>query len=514
LRLMLEELGPTYVKIGQIVSSQASALPVDVAEELARLQDAVPPFPSDQVRAVVVEELGAPPEELYASFEPQPFAAASTAQVHRAFLRDGTKVAVKVQRPDITTKVRSDLGILLNAARVASQRSATVRTLDVSGMLEQFSAGVLEELDYRGETYNALQLAKNMEGLPGIHVPVIHTELSTSKIITQEFVEGVKVSDVEAIEAAGLDREEIARNALRALIKQLPVDGFFHADPHPGNLLVNLDTGVLTFIDLGMMGELDVQKRLRLGQLMIVSQQGSAEGMASALRGMSVPIAGEVDEKGFRRDFVRRMGRYMGSDRITSFGQIANEGFELLRVHGLRLDADLTLAVKALVQTESVARALSTGSGLLKEGVPMLRDMVLESITGEKIVEIASKQIMQTAGDVIERLPSLSGATMKWLDQYQKGRFEVTVDTSQVSKEVAKLTRLGREVVIAVMLVGMLVGSAVASYGIAALGLETPVWVFVGRLAVIGFILALVLSFIIVLRLVWRWFRGAAPEED
>lgn len=514
LRLMLEQLGPTYVKIGQIVSSQASALPVDVAEELARLQDAVPPFPSDQVRAVVVEELGAPPEELYASFEPQPFAAASTAQVHRAFLRDGTKVAVKVQRPDITTKVRSDLGILLNAARVASQRSATVRTLDVSGMLEQFSAGVLEELDYRGETYNALQLAKNMEGLPGIHVPVIHTELSTSKIITQEFVEGVKVSDVEAIEAAGLDREEIARNALRALIKQLPVDGFFHADPHPGNLLVNLDTGVLTFIDLGMMGELDVQKRLRLGQLMIVSQQGSAEGMASALRGMSVPIAGEVDEKGFRRDFVRRMGRYMGSDRITSFGQIANEGFELLRVHGLRLDADLTLAVKALVQTESVARALSTGSGLLKEGVPMLRDMVLESITGEKIVEIASKQIMQTAGDVIERLPSLSGATMKWLDQYQKGRFEVTVDTSQVSKEVAKLTRLGREVVIAVMLVGMLVGSAVASYGIAALGLETPVWVFVGRLAVIGFILALVLSFIIVLRLVWRWFRGAAPEED
>ncbi len=246
-----------------------------------------------------------------------------------------------------------------------------------------------------------------MEGLPGIHVPIIYTELSTSKIITQEFVEGVKVSDVESIEAAGLDREEIARNALRALIKQLPVDGFFHADPHPGNLLVNLDTGVLTFIDLGMMGELDVQKRLRLAQLMVVAQQGSAEGMASALRGMSVPIAGEVDEKGYRRDFVRRMGRYMGQGRTTSFGQIANEGFEVLRVHGLRLDSDLTLAVKALVQTESVARALSTGSGLIAEGVPMLRDMVLESITGEKILDIATKQVMASAGEVIERLPTL-----------------------------------------------------------------------------------------------------------
>jgi len=514
LRMMLEELGPTYVKIGQIVSSQASALPVDIAEELARLQDDVPPFPGDQVRAAIVEELGAPPEELYASFEPAPFAAASTAQVHRAFLHDGTKVAVKVQRPLITNKVRSDLGILLNAARVASRRSEMVRTMDISGMLEQFSSGVLEELDYRGETYNALQLAKNMEGLPGVHVPVIYTELSTSRIITQEFVEGVKVSDVEAIEAAGLDREVIARNALRALIKQLPVDGFFHADPHPGNLLVNLDTGVLTFIDLGMMGELDVQKRLRLAQLMIVAQQGSAEGMASALRGMSVPIAGEVDEKGYRRDFVRRMGRHMGQGSPASFGQIASEGFEVLRMHGLRLDSDLTLAVKALVQTESVARALSTGSGLIKEGVPMLRDMVLESITGEKILDVATKQVMASAGEVIERLPTLAGATSKWLDQYQKGRFEVTVDTSQLSKEVGKLTRLGREIVIAVMLVGMLVGSAIASYGIAALDLETSSWVLVERLAVIGFVLALILSFIIVLRLVWRWFRGASPDQD
>ena len=514
IRLMLEELGPTYVKIGQIVSSQASVLPPDLAAELAKLQDDVPSFPSEQVRETIIEELGAPPEELYDSFEPEPFAAASTAQVHRARLHDGTRVAVKVQRPQIAAKIRSDLGILENAARVAASRSDTVRSLDVVGMLEQFSSSVLEELDYGGETYNALRLSENMQALPGVHVPIVYTELSTSRVITQEFVEGVKVSDVEAIEAAGLDRETIARNALRALIKQLPVDGFFHADPHPGNLLVNLETGILTFIDLGMMGELDMQKRLRLGQLMVVAHQGSVEGMASALRGMSVPFRGEVDEKGFRRDFVRRMGRYMRGGAVVSFGQIANEGFEILRLHGLRLDAELTLAVKALVQTESVSRALSTGTNLLSECVPMLRDQALESITGEKIVEAATKQVMTSAGEVIDRIPTLAEATTKWLDQYQKGRFEITVDTSELSKEVSRLTRLGREIVIALMLVGMVIGSAIASYGVAAAELQGGIWDTLERIAPVGFAVSLILSFLIVLRLTWRWMRGASADED
>ncbi len=514
LRLMLEELGPTYVKIGQIVSSQASVLPIEWATELARLQDAVPPFPSDQVRQRIIEELGAPPEELYASFEPHAFAAASTAQVHRATLHDGTQVAVKVQRPNISKTMRADLGIMQNAARVVSSRSESVRALDLVGMLEQFSSGVLEELDYRGEAYNALRLAENMARLPGVHVPAVYGDLSTSTVITQEFIHGVKVSDVEAIERAGLDRDEIARNALRALIKQLPVDGFFHADPHPGNLLVDLDTGVLTFLDLGMMGEIDLQQRLRLAQLMIVMQQRNVDGMAGALRSMSTPFRGDVDEKAFRRDFARRVGRYMSQGSVVSFGQVAGEGFELLRIHGLRLDAELTLAVKALVQTESVARALSTSSGLLSEGVPMLLDMAREAITGEKIIAEGKKQLMSVAGQVVERIPTLTEATAKWLDQYQKGRFEVTIDTSALTKEVNKLTRLGREIVIAVMLVGMLVGSAVASHGIATANVDGAVWRILASIAPIGFVVALILSFLIVIRLTWRWLRGRTPDED
>ncbi len=514
LRLMLEELGPTYVKVGQIISSQASVLPPEWMIELEKLQADVPPFPSDQVRECVVEELGAPPEEVFASFAPQPFAAASTAQVHRATLDDGTEVAVKVQRPNIERTMRADIGIMRSAARVVSRRSEALRAMDIAGMVEQFGNGVLEELDYRGEAYNAQRLARNMAGLPGVHVTDVHSRLSTSKLMTQEFIHGVKISNVKAIDDAGLDREELGRNALRALIKQLAIDGFFHADPHPGNILVDTTTGTISFIDLGMMGELDLRQRLRIAQLMFAIQQHNVDAMAHVLYGLSEPFGPKVDERAYYRDFARRVGRYMSPDSTASFGEVANEGFDLLRTHGLRLDPNLTLAVKALVQTESIADTLMAGSNLATEAVPMLREMALEAITADRVAEEAKKHLMALAGDVIERIPTFTEATTKWLDQYQKGRFEVTVDTSQLAKEVDKLSRLGRQVVIAIMLVGMLIGSAIASYGIATLDLTGRIWELIARIAPLGFVLALMLTFLIVLRLIWRWWRHKAAEED
>ena len=210
--------------------------------------------------------------------------------------------------------MRADIGIMRNAARVASRRSEGVRSMDLAGMVEQFGNGVLEELDYRGEAYNARRLAENMAGLPGVRVPKIYAELSTSKLLTQEFIHGVKISNIEAIDEAGLDREELARNALRALIKQLAIDGFFHADPHPGNILVDPSTGIITFIDLGMIGELELRQRLRIAQLMWAIQQSDVEAMARVLFALSTPFKAHVDERAYYRDFARRVGRYMTPD--------------------------------------------------------------------------------------------------------------------------------------------------------------------------------------------------------
>jgi ubiquinone biosynthesis protein len=512
-RLLLQELGPTYVKMGQIVSSQASTIPPEWAEQLELLQSSVPPFPGEVAHQIIFEELGQPPEVLYASFEPHPFAAASTAQVHRATLHDGTPVVVKVQRPDIDTQMKADIGIMQNAARVFSNRSEYARSIDLEGMLEQFGKSVLDELDYTGEAYNAFRLAVNLDTLPGVHIPEVYTDLSTSKVLTMEFIHGVKISNLPAIDRAGIDRPELARNTLRAIVKQLLIDGFFHADPHPGNVLVNLDTGDATFLDTGMVGELDVQGRLNLVQVLFAVQQGDVYSMAETMRNMSVPFVDHVDEKAFTRDFERKVGRilYTGG---SSFGQSVNVAFGLLSEHGLRLNPNLTMAVKAMTQAEAITKLLYPEGGLMEEGVDMVKDLFLESVTAEKITEEARKQLMIVGRELGKRMPSLSDATLKWLDQYQKGRFEVYLDTSGLAAEVNKLSALGRQLVIGIILVGTLIGSAIATSGISGYTTQSRLWDLFFRLAYIGYVLATVVAVLVLLRLIWRWIRGKPATED
>jgi len=415
--------------------------------------------------------------------------------------------------------MKADLGIMQRAVRVAARRSEQLRAVDLEGMIEQFSDSVLSELDLMGEAYNAMRLSENMAGIDGVHIPRMYPELSTSRVLTMEFIEGVKISDIGAIEAAGLERETVARNALCAVIKQLLIDGFFHADPHPGNILVNLQTGQINFLDCGMVGQLDLTQRVNLIQLIFALQQGDVAGMGQILRNLSVPFAdpghpGGVDEKAYARDFQRVISRQMYVGGSGGFGQTVNLGLDLLRAHGLRLDPNLTMAVKALMQAEAFVTLLYPKGGIVQDGAEMVREMALQEITADKVVEVVKDQVMMTARELLKRVPSLQEATIGWLDQYQKGRFEVYVDTSGLDKSVDKLARFGRQVVIALMLVGMIIGSAIATSVIALIQPDGRYWGFASRLAYLGFVVPMVVAILMVLRLLWRWIRGDTALQD
>lgn len=513
-RLMLQELGPTYVKMGQILSSQSQVLPEEWATEMNKLQSDVPPFEYEIVRETITEELGEPPETLFETFDPTPFAAASTAQVHRARLHSGEDVVVKVQRPNILRQVKADLGIMMNASRVIERRNDLARDYGLVGVLDEFGRNVIYELDYRNEAYNARRLGGNMAGLARVNVPYVYGAYSTSRVLTMDFVQGVKLTKRDEIVAAGLDCEELAIEVVRAIVKQLLIDGFFHGDPHPGNLFVNLETGVVTFLDNGMMGELSFQKRLSMAQLLLVVQNRDTMGMAQVLLSLSQPFRPNANEKAYYRDFERVVSRYMQVEHgaaAASFSDAATAGLDLLRDHGYRLDPELTLALKAMAQIEAITKLLYPHTGISSIGFQIAREMVVEEVTAEKVADVLQQQATMTLRELFNRLPTLQEATLSWLDQYQKGRLVVHVDTEGISKEVKRLRGISTQLTLGIVLVGMIIGSAIAT-SVASIAGEG--WVsLLPRVAFAGYLAAMGIAVIIVLVLVWRLIRGDTRDD-
>jgi uncharacterized membrane protein YvlD (DUF360 family) len=244
-RLLLEDLGPTYVKLGQLVSSQDRALPLAWEQEPSRLQSNARAFAYDDVRAIVTGSPGAPPETLFQSFNPRPLAAASLAQVHAATTLDGRLVAVNVQRPNIHEQLSSDIRILARGAAVLARRVEWADDADLTGVVREFGTTLLRELDYTIEAYNARRLERVLASIDGVHVPAVEAELSSDRFLTLEFIDGLKATDTEEIDHAGLDRNVLARNLVRGAVQMVMIDGFFHADPHPGNVVVELASGRL-----------------------------------------------------------------------------------------------------------------------------------------------------------------------------------------------------------------------------------------------------------------------------
>jgi len=321
---------------------------------------------------------------------------------------------------------------------------------------------VLIELDYRNEAYHMRRLDENMAQIEGVRVPAVDGARSARRVLTMEFIRGVKINDVAAMEAAGIDRDLIARRLLRAIIKQILVDGFFHADPHPGNVLVDTRDGTIVFLDLGLIGQLNRDQRFDLLDLMWSVVQKDAAGIAAVMTRMSIQ-RGKVDPSRVRSAIDAIVYQYLkyGGEGGGDFGSAISGILGTLYDNGLKLNQDFTLALKAIVQVEEITRTLSPSFDLLDEGLRNARELLTTEVSAEKIVASLRQTVIQTGKEMGRRIPDLQSATLSWLDQYQKGKIVVEVNTADLSREIGKVGRVGQTLAAGIILAGAIIATGI-----------------------------------------------------
>ncbi|MBA2331749.1 MAG: AarF/ABC1/UbiB kinase family protein, partial [Actinobacteria bacterium] len=391
LRELLDELGPTFVKFGQLLSTRPDIVPPDIVAELRGLQDDVRPFPFEQARSVVEAELGLSLEQAFLSFEEVPIAAASIGQVHRATLPNGDAVVVKVQRPDAPRQIESDLALLYQAARIVKERVRSLDFIDASALVDEFARSIRHELDYRLESRNAEAFRRNFAGSELVRVPKVYRTYSGGQILTLEFLEGVQLADLDLDVRSVEERRELAYRITETWMEMIFRHGFFHADPHPANILI-LEGARIGLVDFGLVGKLTEADMNKLTALFIDAASENIEGMPRRLAELGVRYPKEREEE-FTTELRELYYRYYGAalaeiDPI----QVIREGFGLIYSMNLRLPTRFVLLDKAIATLGSVGIDLYPGFNVFEVAQPYARALMLERFTPQRIAQRAHKE--------------------------------------------------------------------------------------------------------------------------
>ena len=455
LRLTLEELGPTFVKLGQVLSTRPDILPHAYITELAKLQDTVPPADWELVRAQIEAELGAPPEDLFPALDPTPIAAASLAQVHTATLPDGTEVIVKVQRPRIQATIETDLEILFDLARLLQARTPLGEIYNLPEIAEEFATTLRAELDFYREGGNADRFRANFANEPHLHIPRVYWDFTTQRVLVLERIRGIKIDDAKALDAAGYDRHRIALNAVRIIIKEILEDGFFQADPHPGNFAV-MDGEVIGAMDFGMVGHLSHRTRIDLMRLYIVAVQLDEEGIVDQLIRMGT-VNGPIDRAGLRRDVTRLLHKYYGMPLgAVRAREVIDETMPIAFRHHLHLPTELWLLGKALAMMEGIALKLVPDFDVFAISRPYVQRLTWQMASPRTW----GPSVLKGANDWAELLGLIPRVGSQLLARAERGELEFTLSHKELDRVLARLDRSANRLSLSVLLAALIVGLA------------------------------------------------------
>ena len=456
LRMVLEDLGPTFVKLGQVLSTRPDLLPEAYITELASLRDDVRPFPYEEAEQILAEEYGRPAAEVFDWIDTSPLASASISQVHRVRLIDGRQVVLKIRRPGIEKTIHADLEILKNLAQLAERRLPFLVPYGPVSLVREFERSLKRELDFGVERRTMERCRQQLSREPMVHVPYVVPEYSSIRVLAMEFIAGVGVTDIAGLKALGISPPDVARRGAHSLMIQIFRNGFFHADPHPGNLRV-LPGGVVAPLDYGMFGQLDLQTRERIADLLAGLMAQETDRVLRALDALD--IRGEnVDPRALQIDCAELVASYADLSLDTiDLGRLLNELIDFIRRFQLRIPPNLVLLIRSLVTIDGVCRTLDPHFDIARQLYPFLRQLALKRFHPARMLA----QAIRTAEDaqrVAMLLPEVLGQS---LESIKRGELKVHFDLQHFENLVHRLTRASNTLAIGIMISGFVVASAV-----------------------------------------------------
>jgi ubiquinone biosynthesis protein len=483
---MLDELGPTFVKFGQLLSMRPDVLPPDIIAELRGLQDDVRPFSFELAREAIEDELGQPLERLFVEFEEVPMAAASIGQVHRALLPNGHRVAVKVQRPGAPRQIEADLSLLHQAARIAKERVRALDFIDTHELVDEFARSIRQELDYRLEARNADTFRRNFAAHPHVKIPRVYWSYTRTRVLTLEYLEGTQVADVDELDLTMDDRRRLAYLMTEAWMTMIFRHGFFHGDPHPANVLILGRPDQIGLVDFGLAGKLTDSDISKATRLFIDAANENVDVLPKRLADLGVRYPPEREEQ-FVAELRELFYRYYGA-RLSEIDplQVIREGFALIYRVNLKLPTRFLLVDRAVATLGSVGIELYPDFNVFEVAKPYARSLMIRRFTPRRIAQSASREAVNMT-QIARELPYQVHDT---LEQFRDGQIEVGFVHKGLDEFMQKVDIVFNRLIVAMIVAGGLVGSAL----IGAFVTTGPELFGINFLAVIGFVLSAALG--------------------